>query len=371
MPIYMDRHDLPGVTAKDVAAAHQEDLKIQDLYGCRALTYWFDEERQMAFCLIEAPDKNAVKEMHDKAHGLVPHQLLEVDFHIVEAFLGRIKDPENADKTDDGFSVFHEPALRALLATTQRTPACLQSPRSAGEPGQLAGIYNGLIRKALHQYGGREVQHREDCFLASFVSVSNAVLCALEIRKNIEQHNSTKPLQELDVQIGLSAGVPVHDSQEFFGKALQLAKRLSTIPSERPIVASPMVRDLYKQGEVPPFDQEEAIKTLNLPEEKFLTQLLDITEACWSEPEFSIRDLAQQMGVSKSQLYRKILSLTGSSPNDFIKEFRLNKAISLIRNHEGNISEVAYQSGFSSPSYFTKCFQKKFGILPSGFAMLQ
>ncbi len=47
MPIYMDRHDLPGVTAKDVAEAHQKDLKIQEAHGCRALTYWFDEEREV------------------------------------------------------------------------------------------------------------------------------------------------------------------------------------------------------------------------------------------------------------------------------------------------------------------------------------
>ncbi|WP_289053947.1 DUF4242 domain-containing protein [Carboxylicivirga marina] len=79
MPIYMDRLDLPGVTAKDVAEAHQKDLKIQDDYGCRAITYWFDEERQTAFCLIEAPDKGAVKAMHEHAHGLVPHQIIEVN----------------------------------------------------------------------------------------------------------------------------------------------------------------------------------------------------------------------------------------------------------------------------------------------------
>ena len=80
MPIYMDRHDLSGVTAKDVAQAHQKDLSIQEDFGCRGITYWFDEERGAAFCLIEAPDKNAVKEMHDHAHGLVPHQILEVEY---------------------------------------------------------------------------------------------------------------------------------------------------------------------------------------------------------------------------------------------------------------------------------------------------
>ena len=50
MPIFMDRHDIPGATAKDVAEAHKQDLAIQDDFNCRALTYWFDEEKGMAFC---------------------------------------------------------------------------------------------------------------------------------------------------------------------------------------------------------------------------------------------------------------------------------------------------------------------------------
>ncbi len=58
MPIYMDRHDLSdAVTAEHIARLHQEDLKIQDQFGCRGLTYWFDEKRKTAFCLIEAPNE--------------------------------------------------------------------------------------------------------------------------------------------------------------------------------------------------------------------------------------------------------------------------------------------------------------------------
>ena len=94
MPIYMDRHDLAAVTAKDVAEAHREDLKIQDNYNCKGLTYWFDEKRGTAFCLVEAPNADCVKEMHDNAHGLIPHQIIEVESNVVNAFLGRIEGEE-------------------------------------------------------------------------------------------------------------------------------------------------------------------------------------------------------------------------------------------------------------------------------------
>ena len=64
MPIFMDRHDLSEtVTAEHVAQIHQEDLKVEHKFGCKGLTYWFDSERKTAFCLIQAPDKNSIKEI--------------------------------------------------------------------------------------------------------------------------------------------------------------------------------------------------------------------------------------------------------------------------------------------------------------------
>ena len=100
MPIYMDFHDLPeGVTAAHVAEMHQADLKIEHKYNCRGLTYWCDERRQTAFCLIEAPNEEAIKELHKKAHGAVPQRIIEVDDTLVESFLGRIEDPKKSKNT--------------------------------------------------------------------------------------------------------------------------------------------------------------------------------------------------------------------------------------------------------------------------------
>ena len=74
MPIYMDRHDVSEtVTAEKIAQILQEDLKIQDQFGCRGLTYWFDEKRKTAFCLIEAPDAKAIQKMHKHSGICVGH----------------------------------------------------------------------------------------------------------------------------------------------------------------------------------------------------------------------------------------------------------------------------------------------------------
>jgi AraC-like DNA-binding protein len=109
------------------------------------------------------------------------------------------------------------------------------------------------------------------------------------------------------------------------------------------------------------------VKSLKPDEEKFLYGLMEITNKNWNKINFRVDDYCKQIGVSKSQVYRKITSLTGRSPNEFIREFRLRKALRLIEKHNGNISEIAFESGFSNPSYFTQCFRKRFGLLPSEF----
>ena len=77
MPLYMDRHDVSdSVTAEVIAQIHQEDLKIEHKFGCRGMTYWFDAERKTAFCLIEAPNEKAIKDMHNAAHGNVPYRII-------------------------------------------------------------------------------------------------------------------------------------------------------------------------------------------------------------------------------------------------------------------------------------------------------
>ena len=157
MTIYMDRHDVSeAVTAEIVAQIHQEDLKIQHKYGCRGLTYWFDEVRKTAFCLIEAPDKNAIIEMHDRAHGEVPHQIIEVDAAIVESFLGRIEDPEKAKNTE--LNIINDPAFRTIMLISQEFLSFKKSNFSYKENwdkqiNQTIKLFDGnIVRKIKNEY---------------------------------------------------------------------------------------------------------------------------------------------------------------------------------------------------------------------------
>jgi hypothetical protein len=78
MPTYMDMHDIPGVKAKDVAGAHEADLKVQGKYGVDYKQYWVNESEGKVFCLVDAPDKETASRVHREAHGLEAHTLYEV-----------------------------------------------------------------------------------------------------------------------------------------------------------------------------------------------------------------------------------------------------------------------------------------------------
>jgi hypothetical protein len=79
MALFLDIHkNIPGLTAKAIAGAHAKDLEVQDKYGVKYLKYWFDESAGKAFCLVEAPSKEAAARVHREAHGLVAEEINEV-----------------------------------------------------------------------------------------------------------------------------------------------------------------------------------------------------------------------------------------------------------------------------------------------------
>lgn len=79
MALFLDTHKkIPGLTAKAIAGAHAKDLEIQGKYGVKILKYWFDEGAEKAFCLMEAPSKEAAATVHREAHGLVADEINEV-----------------------------------------------------------------------------------------------------------------------------------------------------------------------------------------------------------------------------------------------------------------------------------------------------
>ena len=363
MPIYMDRHDVSEtVTAENVAQLHQQDLKIQDQFGCRGLTYWFDGKRKTAFCLIEAPDAESLKRMHDQAHGEVPHSVIEVDPHIVESFLGRIEDPEKAQ--NNALNIINDPAFRTIMVITLQQLVLKQNDDAQFK--SSLHQYNNAVLNLLNAYEGTPVKQTENHFLVSFKSVSNAVQAAFDIQLLFKDLRKNITNNKFLLKIGLSAGVPVTDKKLIFEDTIKLAERMCKI-IEGEIIISSEVKELYNSENANALSEGENRLVLTQADERFLTLLMDYTESAWSNTNLKVDDFSKPVGCSKSQLYRKMILLTGKSPNTFLKEYRLNEALLLLHKNTRNISEIAFETGFSSPSYFSKCFQKRYGHLPSGY----
>jgi len=110
-------------------------------------------------------------------------------------------------------------------------------------------------------------------------------------------------------------------------------------------------------------DLPSNVKTTSLDKE-FIEKVLNYINANLDNPDLNVESLAAQLNLSRSQFYRKIKALTNQTATEFLRNIRLQKAKQIIEMGNSNINEVCYKVGFSSPSYFSKCFKSYFGVLP-------
>jgi AraC-like DNA-binding protein len=298
--------------------------------------------------------------MHDHAHGNVPHQIIEVNKTIVESFLGRIEDPKKAQNTN--LNIINEPAFRTIMMVSVENHS-LKSSDPFSIISNVKQIYK-QINAILKSFNGNIVQQNEDGCLISFRTVTEAILCALKIHENYRILRTQYQINFTELSIGLHAGIPVTDKKSIFEDTIKLAQRMCII-SAAEVVISTEVQHLFDSENVGEVLNGTYIHTLSQVEERFLNGLMEFTEKEWQNAELKVDDFEKNIGISKSRLYREMIRLTGKSPNVFLLHFRLRKSLQMLQKQKGNISEVAFDSGFNSPSYYAKCFRKRYGIMPS------
>jgi len=116
------------------------------------------------------------------------------------------------------------------------------------------------------------------------------------------------------------------------------------------------------------FDVKASEMEITSLDEKLIKRAIQVVEQNIMEPDFSVEDLSQELGMSRVYLYRKLISLTGKSPLEFVRTIRLQQAAQLLEKSDLNVSEVAYRVGFNNPKYFAKCFKEEYKVLPSAYA---
>jgi len=243
MPIFMDRHDMRGMSAESLAEAHRKDLAIQERYGVRYMTYWFDRARGTNFCLVEAPDAATAERVHREAHGEIAHAIIPVDLVTVEAFLGRIGDPR---ATPEAAAPAADSGLRAVMFTDIVGSTEMTARLGDNAALELVRAHDALVRRGLQAHSGREVKHTGDGIMASFDKVAVAVRAAADIQRRFAAYNA-EATESLSVRIGIHAGEPVEDHDDLFGTTVQLAHRLCSEAEANGIVVSGLVRELCQE----------------------------------------------------------------------------------------------------------------------------
>ncbi len=238
MPIFLDRHDLSGLTASDIAEAHRKDLEVQGKYGVRFLTYW------TGFCLIDAPDIQTAMRVHDEAHGDVAKDVIEVDLSAVQAFLGRVSDPEPRDGVNDAA---FDSAVRAIMFTDIVGSTSMTKRLGDARSVEMVRAHDALVLRALKDKNGRAVKHTGDGIMASFENAVDSVQCARAIQQAFEAFNLASK-EKLQVRIGIDVGEPIADSNDLFGVTVQLAARLCQLADPDGILVSGAVRDRVRDN---------------------------------------------------------------------------------------------------------------------------
>ena len=243
----MDIHELPGgITAEELAKAHEADLAVQCKHGVNYLKYWVNESAGKAFCLVDAPNAEAACHVHRQSHGIVAEKIIEVQPEIVEGFLGGGDvNVAGAAVVSGGGADARDPGIRTVLFTDIVESTTLTQRHGDELAMEFLHIHDTIVRNALAASNGREVKHTGDGIMASFMSAAAAVKCASRIQQELAKHREEgDPERSIRVRIGGAAGEPVEHHSDLFGTTVQLAARLCSHASAEQIIVSNVVAEL-------------------------------------------------------------------------------------------------------------------------------
>jgi len=355
MPLYMDFHKIENITVDDVLNAHMADESIQEKYGVKYHQFWVNQKEGSVFCLVEGPDAKTCELVHQLAHGNLACAMTEVEQNHFRLFMGDklvvdhgLTRSENGE-IDDGYRSVLVASIRGI--TTAKSSGDfhrLQIPSWAKEK---------VVENIKANRGRTRKWDVDDTVIGVFTDAEDAIKCAEKIQKEL-QNGPDEP--KVIFKIGISADQPVTRDGEFFSKAIRLSHRLCTTANDNQILVSALVAKLCDGVKV-----SSHVRFLDIREEEFVFGLLAITDSKLAEENFNVASICKDIGISRPQLYRKITALTGRAPNDFLKDLRLEKSLTLLKQRTKNVSQVALEVGYSNPSYFSKCFSEKFGCMPS------
>lgn len=349
MPLFMDFHqiDSDAITEEDMYRAHLKDVAVQNKHGLVYKKYYLNLHQKTAFCLMESPNKEACVESHKEAHGIGACNVIEVSRE--NEFIPYMGE---GDQNDQDLAL----TLSGEIDSGFRTIMLVDFL----ELKESQKLMVTKITDSIKNYNGSIIKVPSEKLMTSFIDAADAVACSIEIAKYFEAEG------KVIFRIALSTGKPVDEyGTDLFQETKQKAKVLSRLGFQRRLcmdldtkLSASRSKDTAKIDitGITVVDQSSYIQIEQL--DKVLIKNL-------GNSSFNSDALGKQLGLSKSQAYRKISSLFGVPPNRLLSELRLSHAARALKEGSKTVSEVAYDSGFNSPTYFTRVFRNRFDILPT------
>ena len=174
--------------------------------------------------------------------------------------------------------------------------------------------------------------------------------------------------EDYDSLYGLSIGADDYITKPF--SATYLKARVKNLLTQRQKLQG-IYRNNLMTGTLATTSEEETVEEkgpeMSSNDRKFMDKLVDLMEKNMDNGELVVDDLVQELAVSRSVFFKKLKTLTGLAPIEFIKEMRIKRAVQLIETGEYSMTQIAYMVGINDPRYFSKCFKQKMGMTPTEY----
>lgn len=340
MPLYMEFHRAQNLSMQNLKDRAEAASEILRKFSVRYRQLWINEDLGTVFCLIQGPSRAVCEAVHKSIYG--------IDFETVTAVRECLEDEAHHRNTDvtrirHGF----------LLAVFDSS-----ADRIQGEMGE-ASLVSRVTRPIVESHDGVCISSDDhQCKQAYFSSGINALQCGASIQSSLIETRFPK------FRIALLPNLVAKDDVERNLSASRAAHMQSVCADSHMIIGSHL-HDLVRHSKM----TGPQVRVLSAHDEVFLDLLFRILDGHLHDDAFNVDGLARKAGISRPQLYRKVHALTGRSPNSFIRDLRMEKALVLLRQRHKNICEIAFEVGYTNPSYFARTFSDKYGCTPSGFLM--
>lgn len=355
MPLFLDLHKIQS-TAREGFEPVPEEILWNKVKGCRCLSSWLDQEKNIFVSLVDAPGKSYLKKRLRRNPENKDHEVIPINCKVAEIFLHRLQQIEalSWNKNSRYRVTNNGEEYKVFLVWYTADPYLLRHRLGEKEFATYYPNFKKIVLNTVCNYQGKELLSQNDCRVISFYSVHNALKCAQKIKEDCCDCGNTIQLKQFLIPGKSGMAKKFEPFPGFYFYAVSNSKI---------IVASRLRKFCGSSRAQSPF------KFFTASEENFLKFLMKVLNQNWQNPSFNCREFCVKAALSKASLYRKCTAVTGRSPNTLIKEYRLLKSLRLMKLGH-SITRVGYDVGFNSPSYFSRCFRQEFEIQPGLYRKL-